>query len=95
MGGVPAAGFGRVTMLNLQTLQDRARYRSSGDISFLYGRYSVDDSGSMVTYHIEQSVFPNADGTDQKRAVTISGNELRNVAPIGPCTGVMLWKRAE
>ena len=60
-----------------------------------YGRYSVDDSNSTVAYHIERSIFPNANGTDQKRSVTIVGNELRNVAPIGPCTGTMVWKRSE
>lgn len=66
-----------------------------GTFLSFYGRYSVDEPSSTVTYHIEQSVFPNANSTDQKRSVTISGNELRNVAPLGPCTGVMVWKRAE
>lgn len=60
-----------------------------------YGRYSVDEASSTVTYHIERSIFPNANGTDQRRSVTIVGNELRNVAPNGPCTGTMVWKRAE
>jgi hypothetical protein len=66
-----------------------------GTFLSFYGRYSVDETRSTVTYHIEQSVYPNANGTDQKRSVTIAGNELRNVVPIGPCTGVMIWKRAE
>jgi hypothetical protein len=66
-----------------------------GTFLSFYGRYSVDEAHSTVTYHIEGSVFPNATGTDQKRSVTITGNELKNVAPIGSCTGVMVWKRAE
>lgn len=66
-----------------------------GTFLSFYGRYSVDEASSTVTYHIEGSVFPNANGTDQKRSVVIAGDELKNVAPIGSCTGVMLWKRAQ
>jgi hypothetical protein len=65
-----------------------------GTFLSFYGRYSVDEASSTVTYHIEGSVFPNANGTDQKRSVAITGDELKNVAPLGSCTGVMIWKRA-
>jgi hypothetical protein len=74
---------------------DEYRAVVHGTFLSFYGRYSVDEARSTVTYHIEQSMFPNANGTDQTRSVTISGRELRNVASIGPCTGVMVWKRAE
>ena len=45
------------------------------------GRYEVSDK--TLTFHVEASSFPNAEGVDQKRSITVTGDELRwtNPAP--------------
>ena len=79
----------------LEGTADENRAVVQGSYATFYGRYSVDEELGTVTYHIEQSVFANVNGTDQKRSVTVVGDEMRNVAPIGSCTGAMVWKRAD
>ena len=68
-----------------------------GSIAY-YGTYSVSENGKVVTYHIEGSTFPNWRGTDQKRLVKISGDELTLSNPT-PSTGSGyasgVWKRAK
>jgi len=68
-----------------------------GSIAY-YGTYSVSENGKVVTYHIEGSTFPNWRGTDQKRLVKISGDEL-TVSNPAPSTGFgnawSAWKRAK
>jgi hypothetical protein len=68
-----------------------------GSIAY-YGTYSVSENGKVVTYHIEGSTFPNWRGTDQKRLVKISGDEL-TVSNPAPSTGFgnawSVWKRAK
>jgi hypothetical protein len=46
-----------------------------------FGRYSIDEAGKSITFHIQTSTFPNWNGTDQKRPVTISGDTLKWVTP--------------
>jgi hypothetical protein len=43
-----------------------------------FGTYSTNDSDKTLTYHIERSSWPNFEGQDQKRIVTIKGG----VAPV-------------
>jgi Lipocalin-like domain len=45
------------------------------------GTYSVSDK--TLTFHVEASTFPNAEGADQKRLITLTGDELKwtNPAP--------------
>jgi hypothetical protein len=67
-----------------------------GSIAF-FGTYSVDNGG-IVTLHIEGSTFPNMSGSDQQRAIRISGDELTwaNATPaVGSGTAEQLWKRAK
>jgi hypothetical protein len=47
------------------------------------GTYSVADGGKTLVFHIEASSYPNSEGTDQKRSITVTANELRwtNPAP--------------
>ena len=46
-----------------------------------FGRYTIDEAGKLITFHIRTSTFPNWNGTDQKRPVTISGDTLKWVTP--------------
>ena len=41
-----------------------------------FGAYSVTESG-VLTLHMVSSSFPNFNGTDQKRSITISGDEMQ------------------
>jgi hypothetical protein len=67
-----------------------------GSIAF-FGTYSVA-SGGIVNLHIEGSTFANMSGSDQQRAIKISGDQLTwaNATPaVGSGTAEQLWKRAK
>ena len=40
------------------------------------GRYTIDDGGRAITFHIETSTFPNWNGTTQKRPLSLKGDLL-------------------
>ncbi len=42
-----------------------------------FGRYTVSEADKTITFHIETSTFPNWNGTEQTRPITITGDELR------------------
>jgi lipocalin-like protein len=60
------------------------------------GKYTIDDGGKAITFHVETSTYPNWDGTTQKRALKLKGDELTYTvtAPSagGPAADVV-WKR--
>lgn len=67
-----------------------------GSIAY-FGTYSVGPSG-IVDLHVESSTFPNMTGTDQKRSIKISGDELTwgNATPaVGSGVAEQRWKRAK
>lgn len=67
-----------------------------GSIAF-FGGYSVGNGG-IVNLHIEGSTFPNMSGSDQQRAIRISGDDLTwaNATPaVGSGVAEQLWKRAK
>ena len=41
-----------------------------------FGTYTADEGDRSIAIHIEGSSFPNWNGTDQKRFVSISGDQL-------------------
>ena len=45
-----------------------------------YGTWTVDSSGSTVTHHIQQSLYPAERETEGTRALTLDGNRLTLVA---------------
>lgn len=45
-----------------------------------YGRWSVDASGSSVTHHIHQSLYPGERGDEAIRTVSVEANRLSLVA---------------
>jgi len=59
------------------------------------GTWSVDDGSKTLNVHIEGSMFPNQAGTDSKRSVTLSGNDLTvsNPTPGSGGTSISVWKR--
>lgn len=52
-----------------------------------FGRYTIDEAGKSITFHIQTSTFPNWNGTDQKRPLTISGDTLKWVTPSSTGSG--------
>ena len=63
-----------------------------------FGRYTLDDGGKAITFHIETSSYPNWDGTTQKRPLKVAGDELRYTvaAPSGGGPGNdVVWKRVK
>ena len=59
-----------------------------------FGTYMVADGA--ITFRLESSTFPNWDGQEQKRALTVSGDELKyEVASSIGGTTTIVWKRAK
>ena len=61
-----------------------------------YGTYSIDDGGRGITFNIEASTFPNFDGTSQKRALKVVGDQLTYTVltpSAGGSGGDVVWKR--
>ena len=58
-----------------------------------FGTYSVADKD--LTMKVEHSTFPNWMGTDQKRTIAITGNDLKWTNPAGSAGGVveLVFKR--
>ena len=62
-----------------------------------YGKYSVNDDGT-VTLKIDASSFPNWNGAEQKRVITVIGDEMRVTNPTPPSgggTAYVVWKRVK
>ena len=62
------------------------------------GRYTIDEGGRSITFHIETSTFPNWNGTTQKRALKLQGDRL-NYTVTQPSAGGapndVVWKRVK
>jgi hypothetical protein len=60
-----------------------------------FGTYLVDGAEKSITFRIETSTYPNFNGTEQKRAFTLRGDELQYTVPSfsGGGSAVAVWKR--
>jgi len=68
-----------------------------GSISH-YGKWSIDDGGKAITFHVEMSSFPNWDKKPQKRELRAHGDTLTYVvsAPsVGGAPSVLTWRRVK
>ena len=62
------------------------------------GRYTVDDGGRSITFHIETSTFPNWNGTTQKRPLSLKGDLLTYTVATpsgGGAPNDAVWRRAK
>jgi len=69
----------------------------AGSIGY-FGTYTVGDADKTLVMHLEGSTYPNWAGTDQKRNLELSGDELKfiNQNPsMGPGTVTVTWKRVK
>ncbi|WP_271618156.1 lipocalin-like domain-containing protein [Bradyrhizobium sp. CCBAU 51745] len=89
---------------------DRAKYKSNtlwqgtaeeneaiaNGTQTYFGTYTVNESDRSIAIHVEGSSFPNWNGSDQKRFVTITGDQL--TLTIRPPSGEnvdVTWRRAK
>ncbi len=60
-----------------------------------FGRYSVIEAENTLVFHNEGNTFPNQEGIDTKRFISITGDEFRWTTP-DPSVGgrsEAIWKR--
>ena len=68
---------------------------AQGSLAY-YGTYAVSEADHVLTFRVEGSSYPNWDGTDQKRRISLTGDELgwTNLAASGGGTAELVWRRA-
>lgn len=65
-----------------------------------FGRYTVNDSDASITFKIDHALFPNWEGTEQKRSFRIVNGRLTYIVA-NPTTGgtaalgEVVWERAK
>jgi len=62
------------------------------------GRYTIEDGGRAITFHIETSTFPNWNGTSQKRPFSVKGDQLTYTVATPSAGGApndVVWRRAK
>ena len=57
-----------------------------GSIAY-FGSYSVDEKEQRINIHYDGSTYPNWDGEDQVRLISIKGDELSIVSPVSAVGG--------
>jgi hypothetical protein len=61
-----------------------------------FGTYTVDEANKMVILRLEASTFANQLGSDQKRTISVTGNEIRvNFEALAGGQIVQTWRRAK
>ena len=62
-----------------------------------FGTLAVNAANKTLTFTIETATFPNWDGIEQKRAFTLTGDELTYTVPAASSggTATSVWKRAK
>jgi Lipocalin-like domain len=63
-----------------------------------FGTYSVNEANKTFTVRFEGNSYPNQEGTEQTRACTIAGDELRVMNPsptVGGPPSQLIYKRAK
>jgi Lipocalin-like domain len=63
-----------------------------------FGRYTINEADHTLVLNIERSTYPNWNGAEQKRPITISGDELKYIVPeasAGGGRGEVVLKRAK
>jgi len=63
-----------------------------------FGTYSIlSEKDHLVSLKMMASTFPNWDGQDQKRVMTVAGDEMKVTSPTAAIGGTayVVWKRAK
>ncbi len=81
----------------METTPEESKALASGVLA-VYGTYSVNEADGSLTSRMEAGTFPNWNGTEQIRMITVVGDELRVINPTPPSgggTAYLVWKRAK
>jgi len=57
-----------------------------GSIAY-FGRYSVDEKEGKLLLHYNGSTYPNWDGEDQSRSISISNDDSNMISPVSAVGG--------
>jgi Lipocalin-like domain len=62
-----------------------------------FGTWAVDEGSKALIVRIEGGMYPNQDGTESRRTVSVNGDELRmsNPATASGMRSENVWKRAK
>jgi len=62
-----------------------------------FGTYVVNDSDNTITFKPERATFPNWDGSEMKRSLTLSSDELKYTVAAASAggTATVTWQRAK
>lgn len=62
-----------------------------------FGRYSVIEAEKILVFHNEGNTFPNQEGVDTKRFISITGDDFRWTTPAPSVGGrsEAVWKRVK
>jgi hypothetical protein len=61
-----------------------------------FGKYTIDDGGKAITFHVTAASFPNWDGKPQKRVLKVKGDTLTYTVATpsnGGAPNDVVWKR--
>jgi hypothetical protein len=94
---IARAGLPKVASNNRTTATPEENKAIVGGSITHFGTLSVNAADQTFTFKIETATFPNWEGTEQKRAFTLTGDELQYTTPAqtGGGTGALVWKRAK
>jgi hypothetical protein len=57
-----------------------------GSIAY-FGSYSINENEQKINLHYDGSTYPNWDGEDQSRLISIIGDELKIISPVSTVGG--------
>jgi hypothetical protein len=57
-----------------------------GSIAY-FGRYTIDEKEGKIRLHYDGSTYPNWDGDDQVRLISVVGDQLKIVSPVSAVGG--------
>jgi hypothetical protein len=62
-----------------------------------FGTWSANEASKILVLHVEAHMFPNDDGTDSKRSITVTDDQLKYTNPTasGGGTAEAIYKRAK
>jgi hypothetical protein len=91
------AGLPKVASNNRTTGTPEENQAIVGGSLTHFGTLAVNAADKTITFKIETATFPNWDGTEQKRAFTVTGDELTYTVPAasGGGTATTVWKRTK
>ena len=94
---IARAGLPKVASNNRTTGTPEENQAIVGGSLTHFGTLAVNAADKTITFKIETATFPNWDGTEQKRAFTVTGDELTYTVPAasGGGTATTVWKRAK